>query len=156
MSEGPVLLVDGDPVDAAATRSTIADHPMGGSIIEVVDGEAALAALHPGEGSPPPALVLLATQLPGMDGWRVLETIRADERTAEIPVVMLHPFPGSEERLRAEQLRAQAVIGKPVDFAEFHDAVCSLGLLWHLHRVPAPLEHGSRRRTRPILLDHHD
>lgn len=49
------------------------------------DGRAALAALTVEQ----PDLILLDVGLPGMPGDEVLRRLRADERTAEIPVVLL-------------------------------------------------------------------
>ena len=49
------------------------------------DGKSGLAAVS----SESPDLVVLDIGLPGMDGWEVLDRIRRDETTKNIPVVVL-------------------------------------------------------------------
>jgi CheY-like chemotaxis protein len=58
----------------------------------VPDGEAALAFLRQEgfyAGMPRPQLLLLDIGIPKIDGWEVLETIRATPALAHMPVLML-------------------------------------------------------------------
>ncbi len=58
-----------------------------------------------------PALVLLDIRLPGIDGWSVLETIKADPETRDIPVVVVSIV---DEQPRGAALGAAAYLVKPV------------------------------------------
>jgi len=66
-----------------------------------------------------PDLVLLDLHLPDMPGAEVLRRLRADPRTADIPVVVVSAdaTAGSVERLR--QAGADAYLTKPLDVDEF-------------------------------------
>jgi CheY-like chemotaxis protein len=55
-----------------------------------------------------PDLVILDIMLPGMNGWAVYDTIRADDELKKTPIVMLSV-------LREEPGRRQAFVGSPVD-----------------------------------------
>jgi CheY-like chemotaxis protein len=80
-----VLVVDDDPdVRRLFTRMLrVCDSTL--SISTAVNGEDALNAAF----ANPPGLILLDVVMPGMDGWQVLEHLRQDRRTAEIPVVLV-------------------------------------------------------------------
>ena len=85
------------------------------------DGPEALAKLNSGVD-----LVLLDAMMPQMDGFEVLRSIRADERRADLPVIMVTGLIGKQDRLRAAEEGANDFIGKPVDMAEFRVRVASL------------------------------
>ena len=72
---------------------------------------------------PLPDLVLLDLHLPDVQGDEVLRRLRADKRTARIPVVMISAdaTPRTIERLRAQG--ADAYLTKPLDVDQFLTAV---------------------------------
>ncbi|HWF35039.1 MAG TPA: PAS domain S-box protein [Solirubrobacteraceae bacterium] len=73
-----------------------------------------------------PSLVLLDLNLPDISGEEVLRRIRAEARTADIPVVMLSAdaTPGQVERLK--QAGADDYLTKPFGFEQFLDLIDSL------------------------------
>jgi AraC-like DNA-binding protein len=82
---GPILIVDDDPAARQAHRNVIAQGLPGYPVCAVNDGVAALAAM----ADQPPSLVLLDLMMPEMDGFDVLDRMRADPRTLAVPVVIL-------------------------------------------------------------------
>jgi len=60
-----------------------------------------------------PDLLILDVGLPRMDGWEVLERIRADERTKSIKVLVLTAHAQEETRERADRGGADAFLTKP-------------------------------------------
>src|SRR5437764_13308795 len=48
-----------------------------------------------------PHLVVLDLRLPELDGWQVLQTLRAEPRTARLPVLVLTASAGPADRDRA-------------------------------------------------------
>jgi two-component system response regulator len=77
-----------------------------------------------------PQIVLLDLKLPRLDGMEVLRRIRADERTKLLPVIVLTSSQQEEDVARSYELGANSYVRKPVDFAEFTEAVRQLGLYW--------------------------
>ena len=65
-------------------------------------------------------LVLLDVMLPGMDGWRVLETLRrqGDERRRDLPVLFLTARDDVADRVRGLELGADDYLVKPFAFSE--------------------------------------
>jgi two-component system, cell cycle response regulator DivK len=70
-----------------------------------------------------PDLILMDVQLPGMDGIEALGHIRADERTASIPVVALTAQAMAGDRERFLESGFDGYISKPVDVLEFIETV---------------------------------
>jgi CheY-like chemotaxis protein len=63
----------------------------------------------------PPALVLLDIQLPGIDGFEVLARLRADSRTAAIPVIAVSANAMPADRERAALAGFDEYVTKPID-----------------------------------------
>src|SRR5688572_33409964 len=91
-------------------------------IVTREDGKTGLAAV----GSESPDLVVLDIGLPGMDGWEVLDRIRRDEATKNIPVVVLTAHAEEESRRRANEGGADAFVTKPFQPNDFRSTVLSL------------------------------
>jgi two-component system cell cycle response regulator DivK len=70
-----------------------------------------------------PALILMDIQLPDMDGVTALGHIRADARTAAIPVVALTAFAMKEDRERFLTAGFNGYLAKPIDVRSFPDQV---------------------------------
>ncbi|MCY7280991.1 MAG: response regulator [Sphingomonas bacterium] len=70
-----------------------------------------------------PALILLDVMMPQMDGPTTLAELRADERTAEIPIVFITARTQTAEVERLTALGAIGVIPKPFDPMTLADQV---------------------------------
>ena len=86
-----------------------------------------------------PQVIILDLKLPKIDGLEVLRPLRAAPHTKLLPVVILTSSNEERDRLEGYGLGANSYVRKPVDFAEFADAVRQLGLYWLLlnERPPA-------------------
>ena len=70
-----------------------------------------------------PHLILMDIQLPGMDGATALHHLKADPRTAPIPVVALTAFAMAGDRERFLGAGFEGYIEKPINIKEFPEQV---------------------------------
>ena len=71
-------------------------------------------------------LVVLDLALPEVDGWAVLGRLRAEERTAAVPVLIVTARDDAETQQRARLAGASAYLTKPFDVGKFRAAVNEL------------------------------
>lgn len=105
-----ILAVDDDKHIADLLKVVLEQE--GYKVVPVYGGQEALEKLKQMK----PDLVLLDIQMPKMNGWQVLEAIKQDENTKDIPVVMLT---GMESDFDKETMKAKGVedyIMKPFMF----------------------------------------
>ena len=76
---------------------------------EAGSGESGLAAAW----EDTPDVVILDLMMPGMDGFDVLRTLRSDERTSHVPVLVLSALTAESDRARCRLLGANAFMSKP-------------------------------------------
>ncbi len=94
----------------------------------VADGAAALAAAQ----QFPPDLVLTDVMMPELDGFELLQSLRADTHTREIPIILLSARAGEEARVEGLEAGADDYLTKPFSARELlaHvDANLKLGQL---------------------------
>lgn len=136
MTNKLVLLVEDNPDDEALTIRSLRKANVANEIEVVRDGREAIDFLFcegrhaDRDQSNMPGLVLLDLKLPKQNGIEVLQCMRADPRTKLIPVVILTSSSEDEDVVRSYQSGANSYVRKPVDFAEFADAIAKVGLYW--------------------------
>ena len=74
--------------------------------------------------------------MPVMDGYQVLERMKADPRTKQIPVVVLTTTDDAREVSRCYELGCSVYITKPVDYESFSAAIQQFGLFMSIVTVP--------------------
>ena len=102
-----VLVVDDSLTVRRASQRLLERH--GYAVALARDGIEALAYLD----NASPALILLDIEMPRMDGFELLATLRDDTRWRDISVVMITSRMADRHRERAMQLGANAYMGKP-------------------------------------------
>ncbi|MGH8185773.1 MAG: response regulator [Steroidobacteraceae bacterium] len=145
MSERYILLVEDNPDDEELTLLSLRKNNLAHDIVVVRDGVEAIDFLF-GNGqyasrdvSHVPTVILLDLKLPKLDGLGVLKRLRADERTRNLPVVVLTSSSQDADVIASYNLGANSYVRKPVEFGAFVEAVSSLGLYWVLLNRPPPL-----------------
>ncbi|MDD2893047.1 MAG: response regulator, partial [Halothiobacillaceae bacterium] len=78
------------------------------------DGVDALSYLHEHR----PSVVLSDIEMPRMDGFELLASIRNDATLHDLPVVMITSRTGAKHRDKAESLGVNGYLGKPYSEAE--------------------------------------
>lgn len=131
-----ILLVEDNPDDEFLTRRALKKNNIGNEVVVAHDGTEALDYLF-GTGayegrdlSVMPQVILLDLKLPKIDGLEVLKRLRGDERTSLLPVVILTSSKEQQDLMDGYGYGANSYIRKPVDFAQFVEAVRQLGLYW--------------------------
>jgi two-component system response regulator len=139
-----LLLVEDNRDDEELTRLAFEASHLLNEIVVVRDGAEALDYLF-ATGSHAnrdlaidPQLILLDLNLPKISGLDVLRQIRADPRTALIPVVVLTSSHEEEDIIRSYRIGANAYVRKSVNFAEFNEATKQLSVFWFLLNNAAP------------------
>jgi two-component system response regulator len=141
MTPPPILLVEDNADDLELTQLALREAKVANALVVARDGVEALDLLFRdgGGGSPlRPVVVLLDLKLPRVDGLQVLERIRSDPRTRDLPVVVLTSSDEEEDRHRSYALHVNSYVRKPVDFDRFQAAVRQLGLYWTVLNEPPP------------------
>lgn len=143
-----ILLVEDNPDDEALTLRALKKNNISNPVVVVRDGAEAVDFLFARgvyERRDPtdlPLLILLDLKLPRLDGFEVLRRVRSDPITSLQPVVILTTSVEQRDITCGYELGANSYIRKPVDFAEFLEAVRQLGLYWLVLNVPPPQAKG--------------
>ena len=141
MDDKTLLIVDDSENDVELTRAALEKFNFANPVAVTQDGAEALDYLHrrgafssrePGN----PAVILLDIKMPKVDGLEVLREIRNSPELRTIPVVMLTSSREQRDIIEGYELGVNAYVVKPVDFAQFMEAVRELGLFWLILNQP--------------------
>ncbi len=83
-------------------------------LIEAVDGEEALRKIE----DQLPDLILLDLFMPRMDGFSVMEAVKANPRVSHIPIIVLSAWPTGDNRIRTREAGAIEFVAKPYQPAQ--------------------------------------
>lgn len=136
-----ILIVEDDDGHARLIEKNLKRANISNGITRVANGREALDFLFSegafaGQERPSPLLVLLDLNMPVMDGYQVLEKMKADPRTQKVPVVVLTTTDDAREVTRCYELGCSVYITKPVDYESFSAAIQQLGLFMSIVTVP--------------------
>jgi len=136
MQDKIIVLVEDNPKDEALTLRALKKNNIANEVVVARDGVEALDLLL-GRGAYAGrdngrviSVVLLDLKLPKVDGLEVLKTLRQNAKTKLLPVVILTSSKEEQDMIQSYSLGANSYIRKPVDFAQFIEAVRQLGLYW--------------------------
>jgi DNA-binding response OmpR family regulator len=129
-----ILLVEDDPDHEALAIRALRKANVANEVQVARDGAEALEYMRKiaaGEANPP-QLVLLDLKLPKVEGLEVLRTIRNNDKTALLPVVVLTSSDEERDIVSSYRLGVNSYIRKPVNFNDFAEATRQLGMYWLL------------------------
>jgi CheY-like chemotaxis protein len=100
-----LLVVDDDGAIRALLRQTLSE--VGYQVLEAADGAVAIAEARRSR----PDLLILDVRMPGLSGFDVIQVLKSDPNTVQIPILIL----SVEAQQRSLELGAAAQLTKPVD-----------------------------------------
>jgi len=106
-----ILLVDDNTDMRSYVQRLLGEH---WTVEAVAEGEQALRAAR----ERPPHLILSDVMMPGMDGFALLRELRADARTADVPVILLSARAGEEASIEGMRAGADDYLVKPFSARE--------------------------------------
>jgi putative two-component system response regulator len=143
-----VMVVDDELLNLKLIAAML--KPQGYEVILANDGEDCLAKVN----ESPPDLILLDIMMPKLNGFEVVQRLKAEERFALVPVVMVTALQDINDRVKALEVGADDFLTKPVDRMELRARVRSLLKVKayndHMVNYRQELESEVRRRTLEI------
>lgn len=104
-----VLIIDDEPFNIAVLEQELDD--LGYATVSAANGVAGLAMV----AESPPDLVLLDIMMPGLDGFAVLERLKSDPATRDIPVIIISASSDLASVARGIRRGAADYLAKPFD-----------------------------------------
>jgi CheY-like chemotaxis protein len=139
-----ILLVEDDENDVLLIQRAFRRAGLGTALKVARDGEQAIDYLS-GHGAysnrerfPLPFLLLLDLKMPGVDGFEVLQWVRAEPELKRLLVVVLTSSNLQADVDRAYELGANSYLVKPVEFEEMVNMVQRFEVYWsEINRTPS-------------------
>lgn len=122
----PIVIADDDRTARELVLRLFRKLNLVNPILAAEDGEQAIEMIEAAR----PALILLDIDMPRSSGFDVLARIRAQERLADVPVIMLTVTSNLADVDAAYALGVVSYLVKPVGFVALRDVVHELGLPW--------------------------
>lgn len=139
-----ILLVEDNPQDLelavrALKKSNLADHIQvardGAEALDYLFAEGTYTGRHVEDT---PKVVLLDLKLPRVTGLEVLQRIKSDPRTKNVPVVALTSSREDQDVYESYRLGVNSYVVKPVNFERFAASVQELGRYWlNINQAPS-------------------
>ncbi|MCE3226090.1 MAG: response regulator [Bacteroidetes bacterium] len=131
-----IILVEDNPDDAMLTKRAFKTSNLTNNLIHLKNGQEALDFIFDGaefdgkKFTDHPKVILLDLKMPKINGMEVLEKVKTDVKTKNIPVVILTSSAEDPDIKKCYELGANSYIVKPVEFDKFTKTVVELGLYW--------------------------
>jgi len=140
MIERRILLVDDNPDDVMIAKRAFNKCEIRNKVYVTHDGEEAIHFLRK-EGNykdvPTSSLVILDLNMPKIDGFEVLKTVKGDDELKSTPIIVLTSSSRHEDIERAYKLGCNSFIVKPASFEDFMEAVIEIKRYWlSLSKLP--------------------
>ncbi len=135
-----ILLIEDDAGHARLIEKNLRRLNIRNKLIKITDGRKAIDFLfrqgeYAGAGPLPPLIVLLDINLPTLNGYQILKTLKTDRRTRHIVVIVITTTENPVEVERCYSLGCNAYVTKPVEYDQFVDTIRCLGGFISLVRV---------------------
>ncbi len=126
-----LVMIEDDEGHAQLVKKNLRRASVGNPVVHLTDGMQAIDYFFSQGNSnldPDHTVVILDLNLPKIDGYEVLRHLKSEERTKEIPVIVLTTSDNPTDIDRCYQLGCDIHFTKPVEYSRFSDAIRTLGL----------------------------
>lgn len=137
-SNTEILLVEDNKSDAILAIRALKKHNLANSLVHLTDGAQALDYIF-GTGefegrdtTHKPKVIFLDLKMPKVSGLEVLRLVKTDQRTKNIPIVMMTSSREEKDITESHNLGVNSYVVKPVGFENFSKTITELGLYWLL------------------------
>ena len=138
-----VLLVEDSREDAELTMRALTKSNFRNKVHWVEDGVDALDFIRctgmytHRDATQRPKLVLLDLKMPRLGGLAVVQAMKADEETRQIPIVVMTSSNQSRDIIQSYKLGANGYVTKPIQFEDLATAVTQIANYWlRVNQVP--------------------
>lgn len=136
-----IILVEDDDGHASLVERNLRRAGLVNGFVRLKDGQEAIDYFFaPGakgpDCGPVTCVLLLDIKMPRVDGVEVLRRLKADPKTATLPVIMLTTTDDPREVEKCYQLGCNVYVTKPVEYDSFVEAVKRLGFFLQVVRLP--------------------
>lgn len=131
-----IILVEDNPSDAELMVHSLKKNHLANKLIVLEDGEQALNYIFcrgqyaKRDSDELPKVIFLDLKLPKVNGLEVLEQVKSNDKTKQIPIVIVTSSKEDPDIEAAYRLGANSYVVKPVDFDQFKETINQLGLYW--------------------------
>jgi two-component system, response regulator len=128
--------VEDNPDDVTLTEMALKKGRVDNKLVVACDGQEALDLLFcegkyaNRESGENPTIILLDLKLPFVSGLDVLKEIRADNRTRNIPVIVLTSSIEDRDKTESYVRGANEFICKPTGFSQYIEAIQKIKARW--------------------------
>ncbi|MHC1697806.1 MAG: response regulator [Geobacteraceae bacterium] len=137
--QGSLLIVDDSPTNLRLLSEILTAH--GYEVIQAQDGAAAMRIVQ----ARLPDLILLDVVMPNLDGFKVCQFLKSNEKTRAVPVVFMTSLVETSDKIRAFRMGAADYITKPFQAEE---VLARVETLLSLHAMRKKLEARNRELLR--------
>lgn len=138
-----ILLVEDNISDAEMTIRALKKNNITNNLVHLKDGAEAIDFIF-AQGNYKdrktenvPKVIFLDLKMPKVDGIQVLRKLKSDDRTKQIPVVILTSSSEDPDIKECYSLGVNSYVVKPVQFESFIKVVSELGLYWTILNHPS-------------------
>lgn len=133
MKSKHILLVDDNEGDLLMAREVLEESKMISKISFAYNGQDALdfifkEGIHSDANSPD--LILMDINMPLLNGLEVLDRIKKNPKTLNIPIAMFSTSSLNKDVNSAYQKHANCYIKKPIDYDEYCEALSAIESFW--------------------------
>jgi len=144
-SEYNILLIEDNLIDAKIVKKSLLESDPSFNISVLTEGSEAIDYLlkngkHANVETPD--LIILDLNLPSVNGDEVLSSIKSNEKTRRIPVVVLTLSDLKKDVTKSYSNHANCYVTKPVDFSEFVNTIKIIKNFWlNVVKLPPNLDY---------------